>query len=378
MPTMRRLSLRIGRSRRMLIAGVRAVRSFGVCSWRGASRPLSTERRSQGRASGSARPFVLLHTMRRAFVLAALLAAGCGSSSTSPTPIVPTPAPTLATITGHVTATNGGQPLAGLTAALGTHTAMTDGAGTFSAQTTPASAMTLLLTGAGIVPRSVSVAVSSSRDVSVNAIALGGSFDLNFYRAFVRNGLAQPSNLQPLRRWTHAPNLYIRTVDETGAAVGSSTTEVATIMGETIATWTSGAFGFVSISSGTETRIGQAGWITVQWVAAPSVASTVCGFSDVGQEGGSIVFYHKDQRCMCDGHAVAPRTIRHELGHAMGFYHTDASTDLMYGGGFAVCNAFPSARELAHAAIAYARPVGNLDPDIDPFSAVNLAPMSVR
>jgi hypothetical protein len=38
----------------------------------------------------------------------------------------------------------------------------------------------------------------------------------------------------------------------------------------------------------------------------------------------------------------------------------------------------PSARELAAAVIAYARPVGNTDPDIDPSGAVTLAPLAVR
>jgi hypothetical protein len=48
----------------------------------------------------------------------------------------------------------------------------------------------------------------------------------------------------------------------------------------------------------------------------------------------------------------------------MGFYHTDSQNDVMSDGG--TCDEEPSGRERYHAAIAYARPPGNSDPDNDP------------
>ena len=56
----------------------------------------------------------------------------------------------------------------------------------------------------------------------------------------------------------------------------------------------------------------------------------------------------------------------------MGFFHTDSRSDVMFKSAV-VCDGSISGRELAAAAIAYARPVGNTDPDSDPSGAVTLA-----
>jgi hypothetical protein len=52
---------------------------------------------------------------------------------------------------------------------------------------------------------------------------------------------------------------------------------------------------------------------------------------------------------------VYPRLIRHELGHAMGYYHTDSLADVMYGHAIPAdaCDALPSDRERGHAKFAY-------------------------
>jgi hypothetical protein len=52
---------------------------------------------------------------------------------------------------------------------------------------------------------------------------------------------------------------------------------------------------------------------------------------------------------------VYPRLIRHELGHAMGYYHTGDPGDVMYGRAIsrAACDALPSDRERRHAKYAH-------------------------
>jgi hypothetical protein len=49
----------------------------------------------------------------------------------------------------------------------------------------------------------------------------------------------------------------------------------------------------------------------------------------------------------------------------------------MFGSVGTTCDAVPSARERYHAAIAYSRPLGNADPDIDPAGAVNFTPRPI-
>lgn len=322
-------------------------------------------------------------------LLLASLCVSCGGSSTGPTPVTPPvtpPAPSLATITGRVTAVNGGQALGSLSGTLGATAVTTDSAGSFSAQTSLSSAMTLRLTGSGIVPRSLNVATLASRSVAVTAIALTGGFDLTFYRELVRNSTETPAALEPLRRWRQTPQIYLKTVDEAGGPIdGPTLTLIEATIADMVPRWTSGALGVPVITRGTDTRVGASGWITIRFPAGNTIADGNCGKSQVAQDGGWVELGYHDPStsaggCRVPGAVIAWRTIRHEMGHALGFFHTDNVNDLMYGGAWSLAqaNALPSARELAHAAIAYARPIGNLDPDADPVTTVNLAPMVVR
>lgn len=253
---------------------------------------------------------------------------GCGSSPTSPTPpAVVVPPPVVYT----VTATNGGQVLEGLTVTrqgIYTH-----------------------ISGPGIVPR-----VARSLSTSLDAIALEG-FDLEFYRDFARGGLLPGAILRPIQRWTQAPAIYIKTIDDMGVSVPTTILEMATAaIINTTSAWTGGAFGVAHVERGVESRAGLAGWIDVSWSTAGVCGSTF----DSGREGARIVMNVRRSECTC-----GPLVTKHELGHALGFSHTDSQGDLMAATFAGVCDKDLSPRERAHAAIVYKRPNLNLDPDQD-------------
>jgi hypothetical protein len=288
--------------------------------------------------------------------------AACGGGSSS-TPSAPTPPPRIR-LSGRVTATGTDHAIADLAVTLNTgQAARTDGNGAFSFEFTQTdfAVNRLALDGPSIVTREVGLTPPSPREITLDAIEAQPPFDLQFYRILVRNAF-ESTDIQPLRRWVQSPMIYIRTVDDTDASIPSANIDlVAAVLADTVPRWTNQRLSVAGVASGTETREGQPGWLTVKW----SVAEGRCGRAQIGTDGGYIELRSPfGSNCTCNG-LIRTRTIRHELGHALGFWHTGTVTDLMSGLSVSLCDQLPSARELYHANIAYSRPVGNVDPDND-------------
>lgn len=306
----------------------------------------------------------------------------CGGGPTGPTPEARLPAPVLVTVTGRAIATNGMQPLPGLAVSVTTgQTAATDANGMFAIEL-PGDGGTrqLKLEGPSIVERVVFLGSPTAREISVDAIALTAGFDLEYYRRLVRRPPSQPEQLLPLRRWTRAPMIYLRTVDEAGQAIDTITLEtVANALSSGVAeSFTGGRFGIAGIERGTETREGMSGWITVKWPNPMITDPPQCGTAQVGVEGGWIQLNYLNENCGrrgsgCNQSRIRESTVRHELGHALGFYHTGDATDLMSGLGDSDCRKQASTRERLHASVAYSRPIGNTDPDTDGAGSTTLS-----
>ena len=229
----------------------------------------------------------------------------------------------------------------------------------------------LSLTGPTIVPRSLVVSVGGASNLAVDAISLDG-FDLRFYRQFVRNGLESPDALEPLRRWTTNPNIYLKTIDEAGAPIDGPTLDMVQRTAlDIVPVWTSNQLAVAIFERGTGTRVGTPGWITITWSAA-MVNRYQCGRALIA--AGYVELEAHNPRCQVWPWTTSTSLVRHELGHALGYWHTDAPSDVMSGTTWTSNDQHPSARERAHAAIAYARPVGNTDPDSDPSGSVAFAP----
>jgi hypothetical protein len=173
-------------------------------------------------------------------------------------------------------------------------------------------------------------------------------FDLAFYRLLVHD------NGRPLQRFTRAPLVYLRTIDDTGRPVDARLLEqTAAAFINTVGLWAGGAFGIAGLERGTDTRENHPDWLTVKWSS-----SGVCGHTSAVGTGGSVItLNHLRSECTC-----GPLVAKHELGHALGYYHTDSDGDLMAATFQGVCDKPLSAREVYHAQLAYQRPVGSPAP----------------
>lgn len=186
--------------------------------------------------------------------------------------------------------------------------------------------------------------------VPVGTITVSGcpetviGLDLGFYRQIGCNGFDLP--LQAVRRWNVNPNVFIQTSD-----IDAPTLDMieATVR-DVIPHLSGGKLSAGTVERGAGSRQGQAGWISILW----DTTLTNCGLSDVAVSGGVLKLYPRGgTNCTCNGFAIRPRTVRHELGHALGYWHTDNAADLMSGQAVLACTQDLSARELQAVAYQY-------------------------
>jgi hypothetical protein len=179
-------------------------------------------------------------------------------------------------------------------------------------------------------------------------------FEPRFFRAFVQNGYEAPDRLQPIRVLRGPLRVYLRTQDDAGRAIDRITLETTerTLI-DSAWIWSGEQFGVIQVERGARTREKVVGWITVKW--SRTALGDRCGRSTVGVDGG-VIELNATGACSCGmATAIYPRLVRHELGHAMGYYHTDHIADVMYGEPIptSACDTLPSDRERRHARFAH-------------------------
>jgi hypothetical protein len=225
--------------------------------------------------------------------------------------------------------------------------------------------------------------VSASGDVRVDLIRESAPFSLDFYRQLIRNQYDAPGNLQALKRWSRNPSFYVNiTNPRHGGELSSGERDAIrnTIHGS-VRHMTGGHLSTGTIEFGSGPRAEKPGVVSVTFV--DDQASPYCGWSRVGADPGAITI-NLASRCDTPCGTISPRTLAHEVGHALGFYHVASGAVLSTTWAPGDCGSTTlSSTEEHHARVAYSRRSGNRDPDYDPLTSLfaqseTAAPVTIR
>jgi hypothetical protein len=305
-------------------------------------------------------------------VCLAALTCACGGSSASPTSPGGTggsPSGQAGRITGRITDTLSGSAVAGATVSVQGQAPVTsaaDGTWRVDIAASALARLTVAVSAPGFLSRTAVVnwQPEGSSNQNVDLVPLREPFSLDFFREIIRNALDGAGlPYESVHRLTTNPNFYILTTNpKTGAPITQAELDQIIVnIKDTVGQMTGGTLSTGTIEWGTEARNPRTDWINVYFQYDPK--SEYCGQSGIGLNPGWVVLNY--DRCARSCGAIPPELVGHEVGHALGFYHTEKG--VMKASGFAQCSGVNfSDAERASATIAYHRPNGNSDIDTDP------------
>jgi hypothetical protein len=317
--------------------------------------------------------------MRRFYVSVALLVsvAACGGGSGSPTEPSPGTAPLK--VQGQTVNVIDGSPIPSLSVQIGNRFPVSaDNNGFFDADISEQSSYKTTIKGSAVVERETYLAPRSSRS---RVAMIPSSFDLHAFDEMFRT-----SNTQ-LQRWTERPALVIlgtvmeyrngssQSYNATGEQLTDADIDLLRAhMTEGLALLTGDAYtSFASVeverpSAGTNVNTLRSGRIVVgRYTGIANLVKTIgYGLWSEQPDGrivGGAMYLDRD----FDRDDNRRRLLRiHELGHALGYQHVESRTSIMN----PAIGPAPTDFDRAGALIAFARPVGNRSPDVDPSSSV--------
>ncbi len=308
------------------------------------------------------------------FTVLSLVRCGGGSSPTEPS----SPgAPSTTLLQGQTLNAIDGAVAPNLSVRIGTRFPITsDSSGFFQADLSNQSPTTVVVSGGSVVDRETRMVPSASR---TRVAMIPSSFDLGAFDEMFRSSNAQ------LQRWTSRPSLvilgavmdYRNTSDQTYSATGDQLTDaeveqlkahltegLALLTGNTYTTFTS--IEIERPSGGARVNTLRAGQIVVGRYNGIVTLQKTIGYGlwseqPDGSIGGGAMYLDRG----FDRDDNRRRLLRiHELGHALGYQHVESRTSIMNPS----VGPEPTEFDRAGAIIAFARPVGNRSPDIDPAS----------
>ena len=305
----------------------------------------------------------------------------CDNGPTTPNvPGIPPGTNTNGSIGGRLTSYGGGA-LPGATVVFAGASSTTDGTGNFQLNNVPSSGTGVLTVNAnGHVFRGVAVALAASRTgIAIDAIRDELPFSLLFYRAFVRNSL-ESQTLAPIARWTVNPSFYLKTTVENSSSVVPENVilRMRDVIIGSVSELSGGRFEMAAFEWGPDAREAADGWVRITF---HNELGAVFGRSTVGGNTGAIDLRYglvstqttNPLNCMTPEVGL----LDHEITHTMGFWHTpDVFVDSFSGQGCP--GRGRPAHVQYHAGLAYSRPVGNRDPDVDPVESAQTASRGPR